>query len=46
LLAPHRIRVNPVARADIETDLTAGWPDGLRQRLVAITPLARVGASD
>ena len=26
--------------------LTAGWPDELRQRLIAITPLARFGDAD
>jgi 3-oxoacyl-[acyl-carrier protein] reductase len=32
-----------VAPADIETDMTAGWPEELRQRLKAMTPLARFG---
>lgn len=42
-LAAARIRVNCVAPADIETDMTAGWPEELRQRLKAMTPLARFG---
>jgi 3-oxoacyl-[acyl-carrier protein] reductase len=44
--APHRIRVNCLSPADIETDMTAGWPQELRDRLIAITPLARFGAVD
>lgn len=44
--APHRIRVNCLSPADIETDMTAGWPKELRERLIAITPLARFGAVD
>ena len=42
-LAAHAIRVNALSPADIETDMTAGWPDALRERLIAITPLARFG---
>ena len=45
-LAGARIRVNCVAPADIETDMTAGWSDDLRQRLVAMTPLGRFGHAD
>jgi 3-oxoacyl-[acyl-carrier protein] reductase len=41
--APHRIRVNCLSPADIETDMTAGWPQELRARLIDITPLARFG---
>ena len=44
--APHRIRVNCLSPADIETDMTAAWPQELRQRLIAITPLARFGEVD
>ena len=44
--APYRIRVNCLSPADIETDMTAGWPQELRERLIAITPLARFGAVD
>jgi 3-oxoacyl-[acyl-carrier protein] reductase len=44
--APHRIRVNCLSPADIETDMTAGWPKELRDRLIAITPLARFGEVD
>lgn len=45
-LAGARIRVNCVSPADIETDMTAGWSDDLRQRLVAMTPLGRFGQAD
>jgi NAD(P)-dependent dehydrogenase (short-subunit alcohol dehydrogenase family) len=38
-----RIRVNCIAPADIETDMTANWPPALRQRLIDMTPLARFG---
>lgn len=40
---PLGIRVNCIAPADIETDMTAGWPEELRARLVAMTPLSRFG---
>jgi 3-oxoacyl-[acyl-carrier protein] reductase len=41
--AAHGIRVNCIAPADIETDMTANWPKELRQRLVDLTPLGRFG---
>jgi len=41
--APMNIRVNCIAPADIDTDMTAVWPDALRQRLVGMTPLGRFG---
>jgi 3-oxoacyl-[acyl-carrier protein] reductase len=44
--APHRIRVNCLAPADIETDMTAGWPAELRDKLNAMTPLGRFGTTD
>tara|TARA_R110001606_G_scaffold290483_1_gene438414 strand:- start:548 stop:1120 length:573 start_codon:yes stop_codon:yes gene_type:complete len=44
--APDKIRVNAVSPADIETDMTAGWPDALREKLIAITPQARFGSVD
>jgi len=44
--APHGIRVNCIAPADIETDMTAGWPAALRDRLNAMTPLGRFGTTD
>jgi len=44
--APLAIRVNCLSPADIETDMTAGWPQELRERLIALTPLARFGSVD
>ena len=44
--APHGIRVNCLAPADIETDMTAGWPAALRDKLNAMTPLGRFGTTD
>jgi 3-oxoacyl-[acyl-carrier protein] reductase len=44
--APIGVRVNCVAPADIETDMTAGWPKELRKRLNALTPLGRFGTAD
>jgi len=44
--APLAIRVNCLAPADIETEMTAGFPPELRERLIAITPLGRFGAVD
>jgi 3-oxoacyl-[acyl-carrier protein] reductase len=44
--APHGIRVNCIAPADIETDMTANWPRELRDRLIALTPLGRFGSAD
>jgi 3-oxoacyl-[acyl-carrier protein] reductase len=41
--AGERIRVNCIAPADIETDMTAGWPAPLRDRLIGLTPLGRFG---
>jgi 3-oxoacyl-[acyl-carrier protein] reductase len=42
--APYKIRVNCIAPADIETDMTANWPQDLRDRLNALTPLRRFGS--
>ncbi len=42
--APDRIRVNCLAPADIDTDVTAGWPQALRDTLNGMTPLGRFGA--
>lgn len=42
-LAPDGIRVNCLAPADIETEMTAAWPAPLRERLIAATPLGRFG---
>lgn len=44
--APHGIRVNCIAPADIETDMTAGWPPALRDKLNAMTPLGRFATTD
>lgn len=44
--APHGIRVNCLAPADIETDMTANWPAELRDKLNALTPLGRFGTTD
>lgn len=41
--APLGVRVNCIAPADIETDMTAGWPESLRERLKGLTPLSRFG---
>lgn len=45
-LAPHNIRVNCLSPADIETDMTAGWPADLRNQLNAMTPLGRFASVD
>lgn len=42
--APFGVRVNCIAPADIETDMTANWPPELRDRLNALTPLGRFGS--
>jgi 3-oxoacyl-[acyl-carrier protein] reductase len=42
--APIGVRVNCIAPADIETDMTANWPEELRDRLNALTPLGRFGS--
>lgn len=39
------IRVNCIAPADIETDMTSKWSTGLRKKLLALTPLGRFGAA-
>jgi 3-oxoacyl-[acyl-carrier protein] reductase len=44
--ASHKIRVNCVAPADIETDMTANWSQDLRDRLNALTPMNRFGTTD
>lgn len=44
--APHKIRVNCLAPADIETDVTASWPQELRDKLNSLTPLGRFGTVD
>jgi len=45
-LAAWNIRVNCIAPADIETEMTADWPEDLRARLIAATPLSRFGTVD
>ena len=44
--APLGVRVNCIAPADIETDMTASWPASLRDRLKGMTPLGRFGCVD
>jgi 3-oxoacyl-[acyl-carrier protein] reductase len=44
--APAGVRVNCIAPADIDTDMTAAWPAALRERLIAMTPLGRFGHAD
>jgi NAD(P)-dependent dehydrogenase (short-subunit alcohol dehydrogenase family) len=43
---PRGVRVNCIAPADIETDMTANWPQELRQKLINLTPLGRFGDPD
>ncbi len=43
-LGGANVRVNAIAPADIETDMTANWPNDLRNRLLDLTPLARFGS--
>ena len=45
-LAPDGIRVNCISPANIETDITTGWPQSLKDQLNALTPLARFGTVD
>lgn len=40
---PDGVRVNCIAPADIETDMTAAWSSDLRTRLIGMTPLGRFG---
>ncbi|MGE0805693.1 MAG: SDR family NAD(P)-dependent oxidoreductase [Burkholderiaceae bacterium] len=44
--APLGIRVNCIAPADIETPMTESWPQELRDRLIAMTPMGRFGDVD
>jgi len=44
--APYAIRVNCIAPADIETDMTSNWPADLREKLNSLTPLGRFGTTD
>lgn len=44
--ASSGIRVNCIAPADIDTDMTSSWPAALRERLIAMTPLGRFGTVD
>lgn len=41
LLAPFGVTVNAIAPGAAETDLTAGWPESVRQDLRAMVPLGR-----
>ena len=41
LLAPYGVTVNAIAPGAAETDLTARWPESVRQELRAKVPLGR-----
>lgn len=41
--APFSIRVNCIAPSGIETDMVAAWPPEARARVIAMTPLGRLG---
>jgi 3-oxoacyl-[acyl-carrier protein] reductase len=45
-LAPRGIRVNAVSPGFIDTDMTSGLTDALRERILGQIPLARLGRSD
>jgi NAD(P)-dependent dehydrogenase (short-subunit alcohol dehydrogenase family) len=45
-LAPHRITVNAIAPAQIDTRLTRGFSEDAKERRVARIPLARFGEVD
>ena len=40
---PHGIRINCVNPGVIDTPMTAGWPSEVHERVVAQTPLGRIG---
>jgi len=42
-LGPYNINVNCIAPGAIETDMSAGMPDGWRENRIANTPLQRFG---
>ncbi|MET0680112.1 MAG: 3-oxoacyl-ACP reductase family protein [Burkholderiales bacterium] len=44
--APLGVRVNAISPADIETEMTAGFPPEIRARLIGMTPLGRFGTVD
>ncbi len=45
-LAPRGITVNAVAPGAIDAGIVAGLPDDLRQRLVDVIPMGRMGAAE
>jgi 3-oxoacyl-[acyl-carrier protein] reductase len=45
-VAPYNIRVNAVAPGFIETDMTAGFNEKLRQKFTSMIPLDRFGTVD
>ncbi|HEY6106314.1 MAG TPA: 3-oxoacyl-ACP reductase FabG, partial [Anaeromyxobacteraceae bacterium] len=44
-LASRNVRVNAVAPGFIDTDMTAALPEGARQKLMEMIPLARLGTA-
>ncbi|HEU4383225.1 MAG TPA: 3-oxoacyl-[acyl-carrier-protein] reductase [Anaeromyxobacteraceae bacterium] len=44
-LASRQVRVNAVAPGFIDTDMTAALPEGARQKLMEMIPLARLGTA-
>jgi len=45
-LAKKNITVNAIAPGFIETDMTAGIPDAVKQAVIAMTPVGRMGKPD
>jgi 3-oxoacyl-[acyl-carrier protein] reductase len=45
-VAPYNVRVNAVAPGFIQTDMTSGFPEKYRDRLLESIPVGRFGTSD
>ena len=45
-LAPRNIRVNAVSPGFITTDMTAHIPEEMQKKMLAVTPLARLGTAE